>query len=394
MKFLSNKILNLKESQTIAMAQKSRELKAKGLDIINLSLGEPDFDTPIHIQNAAKRAIDEGFFHYPPVPGYAELRAAICQKFKRDNNLDFSPDQIVVSTGAKQSIINVLMCILNEGNEVIVPAPYWVSYFEMIRLSGGKPVILQSSVEKDFKITAEEIEAAITPKTKAFLFSSPCNPTGSVYTKEELESFAKVFAKHPNIVVISDEIYEYINFGNQHESISQFEEILPQTVIINGMSKAFAMTGWRLGYLAAPLEIAKACSKIQGQFTSATCGITQQAAITALTGDMNPTYKMRDAFEKRMELVYDFLDKMPDVKPNYPKGAFYIFPDFSAFFGKTFKGNLIKNASDLSMYLLNEAHVALVTGSAFGNDNCLRISFAASEEQLEKALKRIEKALF
>lgn len=391
---LSNRILNMEESATLAMAAKSRELKATGIDVIALSLGEPDFDTPAHIREAAKKAIDEHYSHYTPVPGYADLREAISNKFKRDNNLDYSPNQIVASTGAKQTLANLMMCLVNEGDEVILPIPYWVSYQAQIELAGGKVVAVPTSIDSDFKMTAQQLEAAITDKTKAFLFSSPCNPSGSVYTMDELEALAKVFEKHPNIVIISDEIYEHINFTGSHASIGTIPSLKDRTVTVNGLSKGFAMTGWRLGYMGAPLAIAKACSKMQGQFTSATCSITQRAAIVALGDDVSTSMAFKAEFEKRRAFVYDLLKDIDGLKVNMPQGAFYFFPDASSFIGKTTPdGQKINNIDELSMYILNKGHVAVVTGSAFGNPNCLRLSYATSQDVLKEALSRIKNCL-
>jgi aspartate aminotransferase len=390
---LSERLNLFSESQTLRMAKMSRELKAKGVDIINLSLGEPDFQTPQHIKDSAKKAIDEGYTYYTPVSGYLDLREAICRKFKRENNLDYTPDQIVVSTGAKQSIANAVLSIVNPDDEVVIPTPYWVSYSEMIKLAEGIPVYVDATVEDDFKITPQQLEKAITPKTKLFIFSSPCNPTGTVYTKEELAALVKVFEKHPGIFIISDEIYEHINFLSRHESIAQFDSVKDRTVVINGLSKAFAMTGWRLGYMGAPKNIAQACDKMQGQFTSATCSITQRAAITALDSDLGPTLEMKKAFHHRRQLVYNLLKEIPGFKANLPDGAFYFFPDVSFYFGKSFNGEIIKNADDLCMYLLNNAHVALVTGAAFGSSDNIRISYATSEKNLTEAMKRIKDAL-
>jgi len=384
----------MEESATLAMAAKSRELKATGIDVIALSLGEPDFDTPAHIREAAKKAIDEHYSHYTPVPGYADLREAISNKFKRDNNLDYSPNQIVASTGAKQTLANLMMCLVNEGDEVILPIPYWVSYQAQIELAGGKVVAVPTSIDSDFKMTAQQLEAAITDKTKAFLFSSPCNPSGSVYTMDELEALAKVFEKHPNIVIISDEIYEHINFTGSHASIGTIPSLKDRTVTVNGLSKGFAMTGWRLGYMGAPLAIAKACSKMQGQFTSATCSITQRAAIVALGDDVSTSMAFKAEFEKRRAFVYDLLKDIDGLKVNMPQGAFYFFPDASSFIGKTTPdGQKINNIDELSMYILNKGHVAVVTGSAFGNPNCLRLSYATSQDVLKEALSRIKNCL-
>ena len=382
------------ESQTIAMAQKSRMLISQGRDVISLSLGEPDFDTPEHIRDAAKKAIDDRYSHYPPVAGYQDLKETICAKLKRDNDLDFAPNQIVTSTGAKQSIVNVLLSILNQGDEVILPAPYWVSYHSMINIAGGVPKIIQSDVSGDFKVSPEQIEQAITQKTKAFLFSSPCNPTGTVYSKEELRAFAAVFSKFPNVLIISDEIYEYINFRGSHNSIAQFKEVKEQTVIINGLSKGFAMTGWRLGYMAGPESLAATCTKLQGQFTSGTNVISQRAAITALSSSLESTFAMREAFRRRRDFIYEELSTWEGLKPNYPEGAFYIFPDVSAFFGLRFDNFEVNNATDLCMYLLEDANVALVTGDAFGSPNCLRISFAENDDKLKEAMSRVKRALY
>lgn len=393
MEHLSQRITSLEESATLKMSALTRELKAKGIDVIDMSIGEPDFPTPQHIKEAAIKAINDGYTQYPPVPGYPELRKNIAAKLKRDNNLDFTADQIVVSTGAKQSLMNVLLCLINPGEEVIIPAPYWVSYAAMTQLAEGKMVNIFAGVEQDFKITAAQLEAAITPKTRAFLFSSPCNPTGSVYTKEELKALADVFAKHPEIYIISDEIYEYINFVGEHESIAQFEEIRERVIVVNGFSKGFAMTGWRLGYIAAPLWLAKACNKLQGQFTSGTCSIAQKAAETAISADLTPTYEMRDAFKRRRELIVGLLQEIEGFKVSVPTGAFYVFPDVSAYFGKTYNGETIKNAEDFAMFILAEANVALVTGDAFGNGNCVRLSFATADEKIVKAVTQIKAAL-
>lgn len=393
MNYLADRVSWINESQTIAMAKAGRELKAKGFDVINLSFGEPDFDTPLHIQNAAKQAIDDGYFFYTPVAGYPELREAVVNKLKRDNDLDYSMNQVVVSTGAKHSIMNVIMAIINPGDEVIIPTPYWVSYSEMVKLVGGVPSFVHAGVESDFKITPRQLEAAITPKTKAFLFSSPCNPTGSVYSKEELEALKEVFVKHPEVVIISDEIYEYINFVGKHESIAQFEEIQDRTVIVNGVSKGFAMTGWRIGYIAAPLEIAQACEKLQGQFTSGASSISQRAALAALVSPLTAAVEMREAFLRRRNLVLDLLKGIPGLKCNVPDGAFYVFPDISSFFGKKHEKGSIENSSDLCLYILNTCFVSTVPGDAFGAADCIRISYAASDDTLREAIKRIGEAL-
>jgi aspartate aminotransferase len=375
------------------MAKLSRELRSKGYDIIDLSLGEPDFQTPHHICEAAKKAIDEGYTKYTPVAGYLDLRQAISKKFKDENQLDFSTDQIIVSTGAKQSIANVMMVMLDPGDEVILPSPYWVSYREIIKLAEGTMVVIPSSVERNFKISPEELEAAITPRTKIFCFSSPCNPTGTVYTREELKALADVLEKHHGIFVISDEIYEHISFKKNHESIAQFESMKDRVIIVNGCSKAYAMTGWRLGYIGAPLWVAKACDKMQGQITSGASSISQRAALAALTSDQSDTHKMRDEFLKRRDTVLELLAEIPGVKANRPEGAFYVFPDISSFFGKSNGDHIIMNAVDFCNYLIYHAHVSLVPGDAFGDENCIRISYAASTEKLVEALKRIKDAL-
>lgn len=390
---LSDRINAMEESATLAMSRISRELKAQGKDIISLSLGEPDFFTPDFIKQAAKEAMDQNYTTYTPVSGYDDLRESISRKFLRDNGLTYTKDQIVVSTGAKQSIANVVMSCINPGDEVIIPAPYWVSYMEIVKLAEGKSIVVHAGIETDFKITAEQLEAAITPKTRMMIFSTPCNPTGSVYTKEELKSLAKVIVKYPNLVVISDEIYEHINFIGKHESLAQFDEIYNQVVTINGVSKAWAMTGWRLGFIGAPKVIADACNKIQGQFTSGTCSITQRAAIAAMDADPSVLKEMISAFQNRRDMVLDRLRDMPGVKTNTPTGAFYVFPDISSFFGKKYGETTIQSAEDLCIYLLNEALVALVTGEAFGDPNCIRISYAASEETLMEAMNRVKNAL-
>jgi aspartate aminotransferase len=390
---LSKRLEAMEESATIAMSQKSRELKAQGNDVISLSLGEPDFYTPQFIKDAAVKAMDENYTMYTPVPGYDDLRDSICKKFKRDNGLIYTKDQIVVSTGAKQSIANVVLSIINPGDEVIVPAPYWVSYIEIVKVAEGVPVIVHAGIEHNFKITANQLREAITDKTKMVIFSTPCNPTGSVYSKEELHALAQVIKDYPQLEVLSDEIYEHINFVGKHESLAQFPEVYNQVVTINGVSKAWAMTGWRLGYIGAPKEIASACSKVQGQFTSGTSSITQRATIAALEADPEVLSEMIDAFKKRRDLVLNHLNNMAGVKTNIPDGAFYVFPDISAFFGKSYNGFVIHTAADLCLYLLSEALIALVTGEAFGDPNCIRISYAASEETLTKAMSRMKEAL-
>ena len=390
---LSDRINSLATSQTLAMAALARELKAQGKDIISLSLGEPDFNTPDFIKEAAKKAIDENYSTYTPVDGYVELKEAICRKFKRDNNLDYKPANIVVSTGAKQSLYNIAQVMLNDGDEVILPAPYWVSYYEIIKLSGGVPVEVPTSVETDFKMTAEQLERAITPKTKMMWFSSPCNPSGSVYNREELTAIGKVLEKHPQVYIVSDEIYEHINFSGTFCSIGSIPSMFDRTITVNGVAKAFAMTGWRIGYIGAPEFIAKACTKMQGQVTSGANSIAQRATITAVDADPSVLNEMVTAFKNRRDLVVGLTKAIPGLKINVPEGAFYVFPDVSSYFGKTLRGKLIANADDFSMYLLAEANVATVTGDAFGNPNCIRISYATSEALLSEAFKRIKEAL-
>lgn len=391
--YLSNRVKNLAESQTIAMARKSRELKAAGIDIISLSLGEPDFNTPDVIKKAAEKAIEDNYSFYTHVSGYVELREAICQKFKRDNQLDYTADEIVVSTGAKQSIANAVLCLLNEGDEVIVPAPYWVSYLELVKLAEAKSVVVNTSIENNFKITPAQLEKAITPKTRMIIFSSPCNPSGSVYSEAELKALAEVIKKYPELYVISDEIYEHINFVGKHFSLAHVDGMKERTIVINGVSKGFAMTGWRGGILAAPKWIAQACDKMQGQFTSATCSITQKAMFTAMQMPAETTYPMRDAFKRRRDLVVKGLSEIKGFKCNNPDGAFYVFPEVSYFFGKSFGNTKINNATDLCMFLLEEAKVSMVPGAAFGDDNYLRISYATADEKLVEALKRIKEAV-
>ena len=390
---LSERLLTMEESATIAMSRKSRELKAQGKDIISLSLGEPDFFTPQFIKDAALEAMNNNFTMYTPVPGYDDLRESIALKFKRDNNLVYTKDQIVVSTGAKQSIANVVLSLINPGDEVIIPAPYWVSYLEIVKVAEGIPVIVHAGIENDFKITGAQLEAAITPKTKLMLFSTPCNPTGSVYSKDELKDLANVLQKYPSLIALSDEIYEHINFEGKHESLAQFPEIYDQVVTVNGVSKAWAMTGWRLGYIAAHKDIAAACDKVQGQFTSATCSITQKATIAAMHADPKILDEMIGAFKSRRKLVLDALAEIPGLISNKPGGAFYVFPNVSSFFGKSYNGRKISNSDELCMYLLEEGLVALVGGDAFGDPNCMRISYAASEKTLTEAMKRIKNAL-
>src|SRR6478609_8236514 len=387
---LSDRINNLATSQTLAMAALARELKQQGKDIISLSLGEPDFNTPDFIKEAAKKAIDDNFSTYPPVDGYLDLKEAICAKFKRDNNLNYTPNQIVVSTGAKQSLYNVAQVMINDGDEVILPAPFWVSYFEIIKLSGGIPVEVPTSVETDFKITAEQLEKAITPKTKMMWFSSPCNPSGSVYNREELTALGKVLEKYPDIYIVSDEIYEHINFSGTFCSVATIPGLFDRTITVNGVAKAFAMTGWRIGYIGAPEFIAKACTKMQGQVTSGANSIAQRATIAAVDANPSVLNDMVKAFHSRRDLVVGLMKEIPGIKLNVPEGAFYVFPDVSSFFGKTLNGTTINNADDFSMYLLSHDNAATVTGDAFGNPDCIRISYATSEDVLTEAMRRIK----
>ncbi len=393
MEQLSARIKSLAPSATIAMNQKGRELKDKGVDVINLSVGEPDFNTPDHIREAAKKAVDGNWDHYAPVPGYPDLLKAIVDKFKRENNLEFKPSNIMVSVGAKHSLANVMICLIDKGEEVIVPAPYWVSYAEQVKIAEGVNVIVDTTVESEFKMSPEQLEAAITPRTKALLLCSPSNPTGSVYTREELAALKDVLVKHPQVFVIADEIYEHINFVGGHESIAQFEEIRDRVVIINGVSKGYAMTGWRIGYMAGPEWLVKACSKLQGQMTSGATSIAMRAALEALTGDQTCVTEMRDAFLRRRDLILKHIAQIPDVQCPTPGGAFYVFPDFSAYVGKSVNGKKIETDMDLCIYLLEEGHIATVPGSAFGAEGCVRISYANSDENLEKAMQRLKDAL-
>lgn len=390
---LSSFLDKFNEPETLKMAKLGRALRAQGVDVIDLSLGEPDFDTPAHIKEAAKKAVDDNWSHYTPVAGFQDLREAVCEKFMRDNQLAYQPEQIVVSTGAKQSLANVMLAVVDTGDEVIIPAPFWVTYSELVKIAGGVPVIVPTTMENKFKITPQQLEAHITPRTKMFLFSSPCNPSGTVYSMQELNALADVFRKHPDICIVSDEIYEYINFVGRHDSIASIDDMNPRVVIVNGLSKGFAMTGYRLGYIAAPTEIAKACEKIQGQFTSGANAVTQRAAIVALTGDLGATVAMKDAFEQRKQVVMQLMAKIPGWECAEPDGAFYVFPRISAYFGKKFDGNVVNDADDLCMYLLNEAHVSTVTGRAFGAPDAIRLSFANSLPNIEKAFERITKAL-
>lgn len=390
---LSKRVNEMETSATLAMAAKTRELKDQGVDIIGLSLGEPDFTIPEYIKESAIQAIKDDFHAYTPVDGYADLKQAIITKFKRDNNLSYKPSQIVVSTGAKQSLANLTMVLLNEGDEVLLPAPYWVSYADQCKVAGGIPKEIPTSIETDFKVTAEALEAAITSKTKLILYSSPCNPSGSVYSKKELRKLADVLVKYPDVIVISDEIYEHINFTGKHASMAEFEDMYDRTVVVNGVSKAFAMTGWRIGYIGGPEWIARACNKMQGQVTSGTNCIAQRAAITALENPPSKIKFMVDAFKERRRIILDLLSEIKGIKTNEPEGAFYVFPDVSYFFGKTLRGKHINTASDFSLYLLEEARVATVTGEAFGDPNCIRLSYAASEKEIREAIKRIKEAL-
>jgi len=392
-KVLSDRINSLSESQTLAMTSLARDLKAQGKNIISLSIGEPDFNTPDFIKDAAKKAIDDNFTHYSPVPGYPELREAICTKLKRDNNLDYSPNEIVVSTGAKHALANLAITILNPGDEVIIPAPYWVSYLDMVKIAEGVPVVIEASIATDFKVTPTQIKSAITDKTRMLWFSSPCNPSGSVYSKDELYEIALLLKDYPNIIIVSDEIYEHISFTGKHESIAQFDFIKEQVVTVNGVSKGFAMTGWRLGFIAASKWIADGCNKMQGQFTSGTCSISQKAAQAAFEADPIVLKDMQIAFKKRRDLVLSLMAAIPGIKLNEPKGAFYVFPDVSSYFGKSYNSEIINNATDLSMFILNHGLVALVTGEAFGDPNCIRLSYATSEEVLTEAIKRIKDTL-
>ncbi len=390
---ISNRINALSESQTIQMNQKSRELKESGVDVINLTLGEPDFNTPEHIKAAGIKAINDNLSHYPPVAGFPELKKAIVQKLAKDNGLEYAPEQIVVSAGAKHSLANVLQCIINGGDEVIIPAPYWVSYLELVKLAEGTPVVIEAGVDTKFKITPEQLEASITPKTKAILFNSPSNPTGSVYSREEMQALAVVLEKYPHVYIISDEIYEKINFVGQHVGFAEFDTLKERTIVINGASKGYAMTGWRIGYIAAPLAIAKAVTKLQGQYTSGVCAIAQAASIQAFVGDQQCVEEMRVAFNRRRDLVLDIVKDISGFKVAVPDGAFYIFPDISAYFGKSNGERVISSSMDMSMYLLEKAHVASVPGSAFGSENCVRFSYAAADDLLVEAFKRVKAAL-
>lgn len=390
---LSDRINAIEESATLAMAAKAREFKNKGIDVIGLSLGEPDFKTPKHICEAAKKAIDDGkYFAYPPVAGYQDLREALAAKYQKENNVPYKAENIVVSNGAKQSIANAMLALLNPGDEVIVFSPYWVSYDALVRLTEAVPIMVKGGIENDFKVTAEQLEKAVTKKTRLIIFSSPCNPTGTVFSKSELEAIAKVVVKH-NLIAIADEIYEHINFTGEQVSIASFPGMFERTITVNGFAKGFAMTGWRVGYIAAPKWIADGCNKVQGQITSANCSIAQRAALAAITGDITPTTKMVEEYRQRREIVYELLKEIPGIKSNYPQGAFYFFPDVSAYFGKSSGTMKIKNGDDFCLFMLETAHVSLVPGGAFGDENCVRLSYAASEKDLREALKRMKEAL-
>ena len=394
MNHLSNRIEAIEESATLAMAAKAREFKSRGIDVINLSLGEPDFKTPQHICEAAKKAIDEGkYFSYPPVAGYQDLREALAAKYQKENNVPYKAENIVVSNGAKQSIANVMLALLNPNDEVIIFTPYWVSYDALVRLTEAKPVIVKGTIENDFKVTAQQVENAITAKTRAIIFSSPCNPTGSVFSKTELESIAAVILKHPELLIIADEIYEHINFTGDQTSIASLPGMMERTITVNGFAKGFAMTGWRVGYIGAPKWIADGCNKVQGQITSANCSISQRGALAAITGDLGPTKKMVDEYHHRRDVVYNLLKEIPGVKANYPQGAFYFFPDISHYLGMSDGDKVIKNSDDFCLYMLEKGHVSLVPGGAFGDDNCVRLSYAASEKDLVEALRRLKESL-
>ncbi len=393
MEHISRRVKSLTVSQTLAMSAKSQELKEQGIDVISLSLGEPDFNTPDDIKEAAKKAIDDNYSFYPPVPGYSDLRAAISRKFREENGLNYAPEQIIVSAGGKHSLINVVLSVVDPGDEVILLAPYWVSYLDHITFAEGTPVIIQTSIDSDFKVTPEQLEAAITPKTRLLIFNSPSNPTGMVYTYDEMAALVRVLEKHPQVIIISDEIYEHITFSGKHISLATFSTITDRVVTVNGVSKGYAMTGWRIGYIGAPLWLAKACNKLQGQFTSGVCSIAQRAALAAVSSQSDSKERMREAFLRRRDLICRLLGEIPGLKVRVPQGAFYVMPDISNFLGKSYNGNVIKNADDLTYYLLAEARVAMVSGTAFGADNCLRISYATSDERITEAAKRIKEAL-
>lgn len=390
---LSNRLNRLAPSQTLAMSQKSGEMKAQGIDVINMSVGEPDFNTPDHIKEAAKKAVDENFSRYSPVPGYMDLRKAIVAKLKNENNLDYATSEILVSSGAKQSVCNTVMALVNDGEEVIIPAPYWVSYPQMVKLAGGTPVIVNAGFEQNFKMTPEQLEAAITPKTRMLILCSPSNPTGSVYTKDELEALAEVIKRHDDLFVLADEIYEHINYVGNHESIAQFPGMKERTIIVNGVSKAYAMTGWRIGFIAAPEWIVKGCNKLQGQYTSGPCSVSQKAAEAAYTTSQECVETMRKAFERRRDLIVELAKEIPGLEVNCPQGAFYLFPKCSGFYGKSYEGKTINNSTDLAMFLLEEGHVATVGGDAFGDPECFRMSYATSDDNIREAMRRIKETL-
>lgn len=390
---LSNRLNRLAPSQTLAMSQKSGEMKAQGIDVINMSVGEPDFNTPDHIKEAAKKAVDENFSRYSPVPGYMDLRKAIVAKLKNENNLDYTTSEILVSSGAKQSVCNTVMALVNDGEEVIIPAPYWVSYPQMVKLAGGTPVIVNAGFEQNFKMTPEQLEAAITPKTRMLILCSPSNPTGSVYTKDELEALAEVIRRHDDLFVLADEIYEHINYVGKHESIAQFPGMKERTIIVNGVSKAYAMTGWRIGFIAAPEWIVKGCNKLQGQYTSGPCSVSQKAAEAAYTTSQECVETMRKAFERRRDLIVELAKDIPGLEVNCPQGAFYLFPKCSGFYGKSYEGKTINNSTDLAMFLLEEGHVATVGGDAFGDPECFRMSYATSDDNIREAMRRIKETL-
>lgn len=390
---LSNRLNRLAPSQTLAMSQKSGEMKAQGIDVINMSVGEPDFNTPDHIKEAAKKAVDENFSRYSPVPGYMDLRKAIVAKLKNENNLDYTTSEILVSSGAKQSVCNTVMALVNDGEEVIIPAPYWVSYPQMVKLAGGTPVIVNAGFEQNFKMTPEQLEAAITPKTRMLILCSPSNPTGSVYTKDELEALAEVIKRHDDLFVLADEIYEHINYVGKHESIAQFPGMKERTIIVNGVSKAYAMTGWRIGFIAAPEWIVKGCNKLQGQYTSGPCSVSQKAAEAAYTTSQECVETMRKAFERRRDLIVKLAKEIPGLEVNCPQGAFYLFPKCSGFYGKSYEGKAINNSTDLAMFLLEEGHVATVGGDAFGDPECFRMSYATSDDNIREAMRRIKETL-
>lgn len=390
---LSNRLNRLAPSQTLAMSQKSGEMKAQGIDVINMSVGEPDFNTPDHIKEAAKKAVDENFSRYSPVPGYMDLRKAIVAKLKNENNLDYTTSEILVSSGAKQSVCNTVMALVNDGEEVIIPAPYWVSYPQMVKLAGGTPVIVNAGFEQNFKMTPEQLEAAVTPKTRMLILCSPSNPTGSVYTKDELEALAEVIKRHDDLFVLADEIYEHINYVGKHESIAQFPGMKERTIIVNGVSKAYAMTGWRIGFIAAPEWIVKGCNKLQGQYTSGPCSVSQKAAEAAYTTSQECVETMRKAFERRRDLIVELAKEIPGLEVNCPQGAFYLFPKCSGFYGKSYEGKTINNSTDLAMFLLEEGHVATVGGDAFGDPECFRMSYATSDDNIREAMRRIKETL-